>query len=106
MSTESDDGGDGALSGAVDIPADRGPPEVPGGPFYVFTRSALSLVYGSPYSVRSPVQTRWRDHMDHTEARDRADARDLHIAMDAIVTALDALEQAACAWTGPGMRAR
>ena len=29
--------------------------------------------------------------MDHTEARDRADARDLHIAMDAIVTALDAL---------------
>ena len=44
--------------------------------------------------------------MDHTEARDRADARDLHIAMDAIVTALDALEQAACAWTGPGMRAR
>lgn len=29
--------------------------------------------------------------MDHTEARDMADARDLHIAMDAIVTALDAL---------------
>ena len=28
--------------------------------------------------------------MDHTEARDMADARDLHIAMDAIVTALDA----------------
>ena len=29
--------------------------------------------------------------MDHTEARDMADARDLHIAMGAIVAALDAL---------------